>query len=152
VTPCPVPLAFPPALLTLPFAFSNVAKAHKSPRPAPLCNQNQFANRNNNPYHPPMAYFLCKLIPPRPTFAQDMSAEERAIMQQHVAYWTKLADEDIAIAFGPVADPAGVWGVGILQVETEAEAQAIRANDPTMKPELAFKFEILAMPRLILRT
>jgi uncharacterized protein len=99
-----------------------------------------------------MAYFLCKLIPPRPTFAQDMTAEERTIMQQHVAYWTKLADEDIAIAFGPVADPAGTWGVGILQVGTEAEAQTIRAEDPTMKSGLGFRFELFPMPRLILRT
>jgi len=99
-----------------------------------------------------MAYFLCKLIPPRPTFAQDMTAEERTIMQQHVTYWTNLADEDIAIAFGPVADPAGAWGVGILQVETEAEAQAIRAEDPTIKSGRGFQFEVFAMPRLILRT
>jgi uncharacterized protein len=99
-----------------------------------------------------MAYFLCKLNPPRPTFAQDMTAEERTIMQQHVAYWTKLADEDIAIAFGPVADPAGTWGVGILRVGTEAEAQAIRAEDPTMKSGLGFRFEPFPMPRLILRT
>jgi uncharacterized protein len=98
-----------------------------------------------------MPYFLCKLIPPRPTFAQDMTPEERTIMQQHVTYWTKLAEEDIAIAFGPVADPAGAWGVGILQVETEAEAQKIRAEYPTMNSGRGFKFELFPMPRLILR-
>ena len=99
-----------------------------------------------------MPYFLCKLIPPRPTFAQDMNSSERTIMQQHVKYWTDLADEDVAIAFGPVADPAGAWGVGILQVETEAEAQTIRANDPTMKSGQGFKFEIFPMPQLVLRS
>ena len=31
-------------------------------------------------------HFFMKLIPPRPTFAQDMTAEERAVMQQHVQY------------------------------------------------------------------
>ncbi len=28
-------------------------------------------------------YYALKLIPPRPTFAQDMTPEERNIMQQH---------------------------------------------------------------------
>ena len=73
-------------------------------------------------------------------------------MQQHVIYWTKLADEDIAIAFGPVADPAGAWGVGILQVGTEAEAETIRAEDPTIKSGRGFKFDLFPMPRLIPRT
>ena len=35
-----------------------------------------------------MKYFFMKLNPPRPTFTQDMSPEERGIMQRHVAYWT----------------------------------------------------------------
>jgi uncharacterized protein YciI len=98
-----------------------------------------------------MPYFLYKLIPPRPTFAQDMTAEERAIMQEHSTYWTNLADEDIAIAVGPVADPAGTWGLGIIEVGTEAEAQKIRDSDPATKSNRGFKSEIFAMPRLILR-
>jgi uncharacterized protein len=113
--------------------------------------QNQFANPQKNPYHPAMPYFLYKLIPPRPTFAQDLTPEERTIMQEHSAYWTKLADEDIAIAVGPVADPAGTWGLGIIEVGTEAEAQKIRDNDPATKSNRGFKSELFAMPRLILR-
>jgi len=35
-------------------------------------------------------YFFLKLVPRRPTFAQDMTAAERAIMMQHVAYWKKF--------------------------------------------------------------
>ncbi len=99
-----------------------------------------------------MPYFLYKLTPPRTTFAQDMTAEERTMMQEHSAYWTNLADEDIAIAVGPVADPAGFWGLGIIEVGTEAEAQKIRDNDPATKSNRGFKTEIFAMPQLIFRS
>ena len=34
-----------------------------------------------------------------------MSESERAMMLQHVAYWTELAQRGVAVAFGPVADP-----------------------------------------------
>ena len=52
-------------------------------------------------------FYFCRLIPPRPTFAMDMNDEERALMQQHAAYWWKKMDEGKVIAFGPVADPQG---------------------------------------------
>ena len=36
-----------------------------------------------------------------------MSDEERNIMLQHIAYWTKVFDEGKSIIFGPVLDPKG---------------------------------------------
>ena len=39
-----------------------------------------------------MHYFLNKLIPPRPTFPQDMTEVEGKVMQEHVAYWQDLAN------------------------------------------------------------
>jgi hypothetical protein len=33
-----------------------------------------------------MKQFLCKLIPRRPTFAQDMTEVERKIMQEHIGF------------------------------------------------------------------
>ena len=47
-------------------------------------------------------YFFLKLVPRRPTFAQDMTAAERAIMMQHVAYWKKFLDEGKVLVYGPV--------------------------------------------------
>ena len=35
-----------------------------------------------------MKYYMDKVIPPRPTFAADMTETESAIMSKHVAYWT----------------------------------------------------------------
>jgi hypothetical protein len=52
-------------------------------------------------------FFLCKLVPPRPTFAQDMTEAETKLMQEHVMYWKELAGRGIAVVFGPVADPKG---------------------------------------------
>ena len=97
-----------------------------------------------------MSYFLCKLIPPRPTFAQDMTELEIKVMQEHVEYWTALADRGVAIAFGPVADPDGAWGVGILEVDNESDIQTISAKDPALKSGIGFKFEIYFMPRMVL--
>ncbi len=77
-----------------------------------------------------MKYFYLRLNPPRPTFAQDMSAEERATMLRHVAYWTDLMEKGKALVFGPVLDPRGVYGVGVICVESDEERDALIANDP----------------------
>ena len=75
-------------------------------------------------------YFFVKTQNPRPTFNLDITDEERAIMQRHVAYWSEKAARGIAIVFGPVMDPQGVYGIGIYQVEDEAEMQNLLEYDP----------------------
>jgi hypothetical protein len=42
-------------------------------------------------------YFLCRLLPPRATFMQDMTAAEAEIMKRHGAYWTDLMQRGVAI-------------------------------------------------------
>lgn len=74
--------------------------------------------------------FFLKLNPPRPTFMMDMTADEKAIMLKHVSYWTGLLDENIAIVFGPVLDPKGGHGVGVVSVDDEEHLKQIIANDP----------------------
>src|SRR4051812_31072609 len=74
-------------------------------------------------------YFL-KLIPSRPTFANDMTPEELLIMQQHVMYWKIYLDNYQAVVYGPVMDPAGVYGVGIIAMDSEEELLEFIANDP----------------------
>jgi uncharacterized protein YciI len=78
-------------------------------------------------------YFYLKLIANRPTFAQDMTPEERNIMMQHVAYWRDLMDRGFVIAYGPVMDPKGVYGVGIVEVDTEGQVDSFIANDPAVQ-------------------
>lgn len=77
-----------------------------------------------------MPHYFLKLNPSRPTFAQDMSTEERAIMLQHVAYWAELMNKGLVVVFGPVMDPKEVYGVGVVEVETEEQLKELIKNDP----------------------
>ena len=90
-------------------------------------------------------YYLCRLLPSRASFMMDMSAEERAVMQAHAQYWTGKLAEGHVIAFGPVADPAGGWGVGIVAVRDEAELRAFQGEDPAIKSNIGLRYESLPM-------
>src|SRR5918994_7371427 len=73
--------------------------------------------------------FLYRLLPPRPTFAQDMSSAEADVMQRHVACWQDLLNRDVALAFGPVLDPEDPWGLGLLDLEaSRLPEQSARAT------------------------
>ncbi len=98
-----------------------------------------------------MKYFLCKLIPPRPTFAQDMKDAEANLMQEHVAYWKGLMERGLVIVFGPVADPKGTYGIAILEVEDEVDVNALGMNDPTIRANVGFSFQVYPMERVVLR-
>ncbi len=44
-----------------------------------------------------------------------MTPEERTIMQSHVGYWSGKVASGNALVFGPVADPGGGYGIGIMR-------------------------------------
>jgi uncharacterized protein YciI len=94
-------------------------------------------------------YFFSKLVPPRPSFAQDMTDEERRLMGEHVVYWTSLAEKGVALLFGPVADPKGTYGICVSQVENDEDIGRITANDPVIRSGLNFRFETYPMPNLV---
>jgi uncharacterized protein YndB with AHSA1/START domain len=99
----------------------------------------------------PRTPFLIRLIPPRPTFVQDMTEDERRMMGEHVGYWMKLLGEGVAVAFGPVADPAGAWGLGVVEVDGPDSLRAVEANDPAISSRRGFRYEVLPMRQLIAR-
>ena len=74
--------------------------------------------------------FFVKLVPRRATFAQDMTEAERAIMMEHIAHWTGLMERKIVVVFGPVMDPAGAYGMGVVEVESEDQLRALLDDDP----------------------
>jgi uncharacterized protein YciI len=98
-----------------------------------------------------MKYFLCKLIPPRPLFGNDLTDVETKAMHEHIAHWNKAMEQGKVIAFGPVADPKGFWGVGIVQVENETELEEFAANDPVILAGLGFQHETYAMPQIVIK-
>ncbi len=75
-------------------------------------------------------HFFIKTTNPRPTFHLDMTPEERLIMERHGAYWSEKATQGIAIVFGPVMDPKGVYGIGVYQVRDKAQMRELLERDP----------------------
>jgi len=92
-----------------------------------------------------MANFFLKLIAPRPSFAMDMNDREKKVMQEHFLYWKGRQDAGEVIVFGPVRDPKGSFGVGVIAADDEAAARAFSDNDPAIKSGLGFACEIHPM-------
>ncbi|MGC4094933.1 MAG: SRPBCC domain-containing protein [Polyangiaceae bacterium] len=96
-------------------------------------------------------FFMCRLIGPRPTFPFDMSDAERQVMLRHAAYWTQKLGEGTAILFGPVADPKGPWGLGVVRVADQAALEAMTSNDPALLSGLGFSYEVMPMLNAVFR-
>ena len=96
-----------------------------------------------------MRGFVFRLVPPRDDFALTMSEDERATMMAHVAYWSTLAKEGRALAFGPVDDRRGSYGIGVILADGQAEAEALRDADPAMLSPHGFRTEIAPMLQLV---
>lgn len=79
-----------------------------------------------------MNLFLFRLIPPRADFAQTMTEAEQQAMAAHMEYWQGLLADGRVVVYGPVADPEGVWGLGVLRAADRAEVLAIAKNDPSV--------------------
>ena len=92
-----------------------------------------------------MSYFVYKLIPPRPSFAADMTDAEMAIMGEHAAYWTELFENGRVAVFGVVVEQAGAWGLAVVEADTEDAVRALGHGDPAVKANLC-TFEIGVMP------
>ncbi len=96
-----------------------------------------------------MPYFLCRLNPPRPSFALDMTDAERALMEEHGGYWTGHMQNGMVVVFGVVADPAAPWGAAVLNVDDEEAARALTAEDPVVVREDGFSYDIFSMPNAV---
>jgi uncharacterized protein len=79
-----------------------------------------------------MSTFVLRLKAPRPTFAADMTDEEREIMGRHAAYWQPLIDAGQMVVFGAVLDATGSWGLGVVEADDEDELRAFAAGDPAI--------------------
>ncbi|MFR9801651.1 YciI family protein [Pseudonocardia sp. RS010] len=73
-----------------------------------------------------------------------MDERESATMTEHAEYWRGLLEAGRAIVFGPVADPAGTWGLGIVDGGSPDDARALGEADPAVVSGVA-RFEVLPM-------
>lgn len=99
-----------------------------------------------------MQAFFCKLVPPRPTFAADLSPAEAGVMKQHAMYWQDLIARGAVrvFALGLVMDPAGAFGIGVMEREDESAVRALTDHDPAITAGIGMHYEIHLMPRGVL--
>jgi uncharacterized protein len=77
-------------------------------------------------------HFNFKLIPPRATFGPDMTAEERALIIEHVRYTREAFAAGKMLIYGPVMASAGAFGA-VLEMEDAAKVQKFGDEDPSVK-------------------
>ena len=89
-------------------------------------------------------HYFFKLIPPRPTFPQDMNDDERRLMDEHGRYFQEHFQAARLLLYGPVMAPSGTFGLAVLEVDNEAEARQFGEGDPSVRAGLN-RFEICPM-------
>ncbi len=98
-----------------------------------------------------MPHYLCKLLPPRATFMDDMTPDEAVLMRAHREYWTPRVETGVVVAMGPVADPAGGYGVAIIEAASPSALEAMQGEDPVIAAGRGFAYENLLMLRIAVR-
>ena len=61
-----------------------------------------------------------------------MTDEERGIMKRHAMYWREFQLKGNLVVYGPVADPAAAFGMGVACVDSEDELKQFMAGDPAL--------------------
>jgi uncharacterized protein YciI len=88
-----------------------------------------------------MPHYFCTLRPPRTTFIADMTSGEAQLMRAHREYWTPRVEAGVVVAMGPVADPAGGYGVAIIEAASEAALEVMLEADPVIAAGRGFAYE-----------
>ena len=86
-----------------------------------------------------------------PTLATDMTEVERKVMSEHIAFWTRQVERGTTVVMGPVLDPRGAYGIGVVEVKDEAKLRALLASDPAVKAGLQRDEFYPMSPRTIVR-
>jgi hypothetical protein len=88
-----------------------------------------------------MPHYFCTLRPPRTTFIADMTSDEAQLMRAHREYWTPRVEAGVVVAMGPVADPAGGYGVAIIEAASEAALEVMLEAEPVIAAGRGFAYE-----------
>jgi len=62
-----------------------------------------------------------------------MTDSEREIMNRHSEFWNKLLLDGKALVTGPVQDPSGTYGFGVIFAENEDAARELLKDDPAQQ-------------------
>ena len=89
-------------------------------------------------------HYFFKLIPPRPTFPHDITDGEKLLMEEHSRYFDENFAAGRLLLYGPVMAASGAFGLAVLEVDGEAEAQLFGEGDPSVRAGMN-KFEISPM-------
>jgi uncharacterized protein YciI len=84
-------------------------------------------------------------------FMADMTADELLVMRAHREYWTPRVETGVVLAMGPVVDPAGGYGVAIIEAASEAALESMLASDPAILSNRGFAYEKFFMPAIAVR-
>ena len=87
--------------------------------------------------------YAYNLLSPRPTFVTDMTDEEKAVMAEHTEYWKGLLADGVAVCFGAVLDPAGPYGLAVVEVDGQVHIDQIAADDPAVRAGLTAEFHLM---------
>ncbi len=89
-------------------------------------------------------HYFFKLTSPRPTFPQDITNEERRLMDEHGRYFQDQFAGGNILLFGPVVATRGAFGLAVLEVDNEEAARKFGESDPSVRAGLN-RFEIHPM-------
>ena len=96
-----------------------------------------------------MAFYFMKLVPPRAAFPHDASEQELEAMGRHADYIRGLIEAGKIVCAGPVMDPEASWGAAIAQVDTLDDALELGRNDPVVRADLGFRWDVWPMGSLL---
>lgn len=94
-------------------------------------------------------YYLARLLGPRPDFATTLTPAEREMMLAHGRYWSTYLARGKVLTLGPVNDPKGSWGLGVMRVDSEEELLALQAQDPAILSSNGMHYENIPMFRAV---
>ena len=67
-------------------------------------------------------------------------------MKAHGVYWHEMLSQGKVMVFGLAGDPAGAYGVGVLELDDNADVHAITNADPAIKANVGLRCEVHIMP------
>ena len=82
----------------------------------------------------PRRQFAYVIRPPRATFVDDATPDERALVEAHFQYLRRLCDDGTVVLAGRCDD--GEFGIIIFEADDEASARRVMSDDPAVRAGL----------------